>query len=502
MVVPWSIAMREISLLALRRSLLRYGMSVCAVLLAFILRELLQRQIGGPLPPYVTFYPIVMIVAVAGGFRPGLAATLAAMLTTTIWILPPAGRFVADKASDQVGLMLFVFSSILMCLFAELFRRTRLRAAVFEKELALRESEGRYRSLVELSPDAVIVQQDGVIVYANAAALQLYGAESHAELQGKVVMELVPSDDRDAVRQRFQAASTGIQAELRETRVVRLDGSEVLVEATSGKIDWYGRVAVQTMLRNVTERKRAEAALIKSEKLATVGRMSASIAHEINNPLAAAMNTLFIARNASGLPPTVSQYLEIADEELKRISYITRQVLGFYRESGTLARVSVSEIMDSALDLLQSRVKAKHATIQKDYRAELDVTATRGELRQVFSNLLANSLDSIPDHGMIKVRISGGHCLPNGRLGVRVTVADNGLGIRKEIRKSIFEALFTTKDATGTGLGLWVSRQLIEKHGGTVRFRSSVGGERTGTVFSVVLPAEESSQSAASAQAQ
>jgi PAS domain S-box-containing protein len=493
--------MREDSIVALRRSLFQYGLSVCVVLLAFLVRELLQRQIGSALPPYLTFYPIVMIVAVAGGFRSGLVATLTAMLLTTMWILPPVGRFVIDKASDQVGLVLFVFSSVLVCVFAELFRRTRVRAAVYKKELALRESEQRYRSLVELSPEAVVVQQDGVIVYANAAALRIYGAESHAELQGRIVMDLIPADDRETIRKRFEAASSGIQAELRETRVVRLDGSEVIVEATSGGIDWYGKGAVQTILRNVTERKRAEAALIQSEKLATVGRMAASIAHEINNPLAAAMNTLFIARNTPGVPPTVLQYLEVADEELKRISYITRQVLGFYRESGTLTRVPVSEIMDSALDLLQSRIKAKHTTIQKDYRAALDVTATRGELRQVFSNLLANSLDSIPDHGTIRIRVSGGHCLPNGGLGVRVTVGDNGLGIRKDIRKLIFEALFTTKDATGTGLGLWVSRQLIEKHGGLIRFRSSVGGKKTGTVFSVVLPAEEGSQNAASAQA-
>jgi PAS domain S-box-containing protein len=482
--------------------LLRYGISVCAILLAFVVHLAMERHFGIPLSPYLLFYPVMMVVAVVVGFRAGMVVTLVGVLLTMGLPMPSVGLFATEQRADELGLSLFVVAAIVMCAFAELYRKTRVRAAVYEKELALMESERRYRTLVELSPEAVIVHQDGVIVYANAAALRLYGAVPHAGLQGQTLMVLVPPDDRETVRQRLQTVASGLQAELRETRVVRLDGTEVIVEATSGKIEWYGKSAVLTMLRNVTERKRAEAALIQSEKLATVGRMAASIAHEINNPLAAAMNTLYIARNTSGVPPSVLQYLEIADEELKRISYITRQVLGFYRESGTLARVPVSEMMDSALDLLQSRVKAKHTIIQKDYRAALDVTATRGELRQVFSNLLANSLDSIPDHGTIRIRISGGHCLPNGGLGVRVTVADNGLGIRKEIRKSIFEALFTTKDATGTGLGLWVSRQLIEKHGGTIRFRSSVGGEKTGTVFSVLLPAEEASQSVASGQAQ
>ena len=166
---------------------------------------------------------------------------------------------------------------------------------------------------------------------------------------------------------------------MRETNILRMDGKEAAVETSSGVIDWYGKAAVLSILRDITERKRAEAALIQSEKLASVGRMAASIAHEINNPLAAVMNTLYIARNIGGLPEAAMHYMDLAEEELKRISYITRQVLGFYRESGVLTRVPVSEIMDSALDLLQSRIKAKHANIEKDYRAVLEVTTTRGE---------------------------------------------------------------------------------------------------------------------------
>jgi len=118
------------------------------------------------------------------------------------------------------------------------------------------------------------------------------------------------------------------------------------------------------------------------------------------------MNTLYIARNSSGLPPAAMHYMDLAEEELKRISYITRQVLGFYRDSGKLTRVPVSEIIDSALDLLQSRIKAKHTRIDLNYRALLEVTATRGELRQVLSNLLVNSLESIADRGAIKIRVS------------------------------------------------------------------------------------------------
>jgi signal transduction histidine kinase len=247
---------------------------------------------------------------------------------------------------------------------------------------------------------------------------------------------------------------------------------------------------VQSILRDITARKAAEALLIQSEKLASVGRMAASIAHEINNPLAAVMNTVFLARKTPEMPLPAVEYLEIAEEELKRVSHITRQVLGFYRESSALRRVAVDRIMDSAVDLLQSRIRAKRANIETRYRGDLEVKAVGGELRQVLSNLLSNSLECIGECGTVKLRIHGGQCAKSGARMVRITVADNGPGIKEAIRPRIFEALFTTKEETGTGLGLWVSKQIVEKHGGTIRFRSRATGEKTGTVFSVVLNAE------------
>jgi signal transduction histidine kinase len=233
---------------------------------------------------------------------------------------------------------------------------------------------------------------------------------------------------------------------------------------------------------------------MQSEKLASVGRVAATIAHEINNPLAAVMNTLFLARSSEDAPVLVKQYLDIADEELKRVSLITHQALGFYRDSTAPAMVSISAILDSAMDLLQSRIKAKGATIEKQYEPGLQLTAVAGELRQVFSNLLANSLDAIGDNGIIKLRARTSRLPNDGRGHIRITVADNGTGIDRAVRARIFEALFTTKDAIGTGLGLWVSKQIVEKHSGSIRLRSSTQGLRRGTVFSIVLPLESDSR--------
>jgi len=290
-------------------------------------------------------------------------------------------------------------------------------------------------------------------------------------------------------------------APLRELRIVRLGGEVVPVEAVAAGIDWQGQVAVQSILRDITARKAAEAVLIQSEKLATVGRMAASIAHEINNPLAAVMNTVFLARKTPEMPPPAIDYLETAEEELMRVSHITRQVLGFYRESSVLKRVRVDSIMDSAVDLLQSRIRSKQANIERRYRGDMEILAVAGELRQVFSNLLANSVECMETGGTVWLRITECHCPKNGARGVRVSVGDTGPGIRPEIRPRIFEALFTTKGDTGTGLGLWVSKQLVEKHGGTIRYRSRVDGERTGTVFTIVLSASGEERSAREAAA-
>jgi signal transduction histidine kinase len=221
-----------------------------------------------------------------------------------------------------------------------------------------------------------------------------------------------------------------------------------------------------------------------------VGRMAASVAHEINNPLSAVMNALYLARTVAHIPKAARQYLDTADDELQRVSHITRQSLGFYREASLPQRVSVNAIMDSVVALLRGKIKAKDARIEKQYNGDFEVTGVAGELRQVFSNLLANSLDAIPEAGTIRLRVSSSTCVNSGQRRIRITVADNGMGINAATLPCIFEPLFTTKGSTGSGLGLWVSKQIIEKHHGSMRVRSCTHGERRGTALSILLPAE------------
>lgn len=216
--------------------------------------------------------------------------------------------------------------------------------------------------------------------------------------------------------------------------------------------------------------------------------MAATMAHEINNPLAAIVNELFIAQTNAESPETVRRCLEVADGELRRVIQITRQSLGFYRESVTSAEVVVTEVMDSTIDLLKNKFKAKHITVDKRYASFPLITGVTGELRQVFANLLANGIDAVENRGIISVRVRSGS-LRSGIVCVRITIADNGEGIPNSAVPHVFEPFFTTKKSVGTGLGLWVAKQLVEKHGGSIRLRSRTAGLRRGTLFSIVLPA-------------
>jgi PAS domain S-box-containing protein len=356
-------------------------------------------------------------------------------------------------------------------------------------EAALRQSEERYRSLVELSPDAILVYRGHQIEYLNPAAMQLFGVSAAEQLVGKSLFEIFHPDCHELVRQRMDCLRKGQPVPLIEERIVRLDGEVREVAATAAPFADQNETAVQVILRDITEHKRAEQALLQSEKLAAVGRMAATVAHEVNNPLAAIMNALFLARTNRQLPEPVREYLAIVDEEVKRVAQVMQRALGFYREFTAPARVAVSELVGSALHLLQVEIKAKDVRVEQQCPSELAITCVVGEVRQVLCNLLANGLAAVGRGGLIKVRASRSR----GRTGqpcVRITVADNGCGIDRAMRTRIFEPLVTTKNASGTGLGLWVSQQIVARHGGSLRLHSSTKSPRRGTVVSILLPGE------------
>jgi PAS domain S-box-containing protein len=256
--------------------------------------------------------------------------------------------------------------------------------------------------------------------------------------------------------------------------------------ATHG-VRWVGAVVVDT-----TGIKRSEDALRRTEKLAAVGRLSSSIAHEINNPLEAITNLLYLLRQIDELDEQATAYIELASHEVTRMSEIVQQTLRFHRQSTRPAVTNINEILDSVLSLHGGRVRGLQVDVERRYRGDVELFCFSGEMRQLFANLIGNALDAMPSYEgrlIVEVRYSRSWENPSIK-GIRVIVADTGCGMGPAILRRIFEPFFTTKDATGTGLGLWVSAEIIQKHHGRVRVRSRSAQEsvKSGTVFMVFLP--------------
>jgi len=265
------------------------------------------------------------------------------------------------------------------------------------------------------------------------------------------------------------------------------------VRTMPDQVRWAGIIVL-----DASDRKRSEEALRRTEKLAVTGRLAASIAHEINNPLEAVTNLLFLLRNLEDLPEPAQEYLAMTEKEVRRVSEITQQTLRFYRQPTQPARSSMGEILDSVLNLYQSRANALALQVERDYDVDLTLFCFAGEIRQVLANLVGNSIDACGAGGRLLVRARRSHDWKNAEVeGVRIAVADTGSGMDPEVRQHIFEAFFTTKETTGTGLGLWVSREIVLKHHGSMRVRSrsapadsSAANHGTGTVFQIFIPDE------------
>lgn len=274
-----------------------------------------------------------------------------------------------------------------------------------------------------------------------------------------------------------------------EYRTIRPDGRvNWVVVRGAVEYDSVGKpLRMMGMCMDISSRKRTEQALHKTEKLAAAGRLAATIAHEINNPLEAVTNLIYLAK-AQDNSESIRPMLEMADRELQRIGHITRQTLGFYREAGSPVPLEISEILRNVVAIFQNKLDTRGIAAHVEAEKPVYAYGVAGELRQVFANLLSNAVDASPAGSLIRIRIK--------QVGkdAQVSIADAGAGISESARAQIFEPFFTTKKDVGTGLGLWVSKQIVEKHGGSIRFRSRTDVEKSGTIFVVQLSQEESAR--------
>jgi signal transduction histidine kinase len=239
--------------------------------------------------------------------------------------------------------------------------------------------------------------------------------------------------------------------------------------------------------RDITQQKKTEQALRTTERLASVGRMAATVAHEINNPLEAVTNLVYLAKGSAALKD-VQEYLNAIEEELNHISLITKQTLGFYRETIAPTAVRVGEMLNPLIAVLGRRARNKGIEIRPEVRQDPEIYAVAGEIRQLIANLLSNSIDAVDSGGLIRIRIGANRVNELHQTGIRITIADSGRGIPPANKSKLFEPFFTTKKDVGTGLGLWVCTNIVQKHHGSIHVKSNTSPGRSWTVFSVFLP--------------
>lgn len=322
-------------------------------------------------------------------------------------------------------------------------------------------------------------------------AAELFGVSAHLPIsRSDLRTKIVNQDDLVLTPPSLQQAmgEMAYQAEYRvdvsgQQRWISTHGLTVYGDNSDESTGMIGTV------QDVTARKMQEATLRQSEKLAATGRLAATIAHEINNPLEAVTNLIYLCKTDPTVPSPVQRLLETADAELARVSQIAQQTLGFYRDTSRPTEINLTELLSGVADLFSRKLSARNLKFNLELENDLRIFGLLGEVRQVFSNLVVNAIDA-SQQGTIRVRAQPRRC--KGVEGISVLISDQGSGIPKEIRGRMFAPFFTTKQSVGTGLGLWVTRGIIEKSGGSVSFRSRTDPP-TGTVFRVFLPAGDRS---------
>ena len=363
-----------------------------------------------------------------------------------------------------------------------------------EKDAAsLRQSEEWFRVTLSSIGDGVIATDDqGRVSFLNPIAERLTGT-SLEEARGKKIGEVFPifseATNNPIENPVDKVLALGSVVGLANHTVLRhRDGHLLPIEDSAAPItDDSGRlIGVVLVFHDASRERSFQDVLRRTEKLAAAARLAATVSHEINNPLEAIGNLIFLARTNPDASAKVVAHLQLAEQELARVSHITRQTLGFYRESTSPTSVHIPTLVESVLTLYSNKLQVKQIQVQLALDACPPITGLAGEIQQLVSNIISNAIDAVPVSGTLKidaspVKLAGGE-------SIRLKVEDDGPGIAPENLKRIFEPFFTTKKDVGTGLGLWVCKEIAERHGGSVQVESKNGNGANGAIFTVLLP--------------
>jgi PAS domain S-box-containing protein len=354
---------------------------------------------------------------------------------------------------------------------------------------ALAETQKRSAELaafVESSSDAIITTNlNGIITSWNSAASRVFGYSAE-EIIGKSILTLIPEDLKDEETRIIESIRAGQRIEHSETVRLTKDGRLFDASLSISPIkDARGRViGASKILRDISDRKRMEQSLLQAEKIAATGRMAATIAHEINNPLEAITNLLYLLRPKL-TDREALDHLATAEEELGRVAHIARQTLGYYRENTAASSASLSEIARHAVTIYQPRCASAGIEIRTLFNSSRKAVFRRGEIMQVISNLVANAIYAMPAGGLLSISVEDAD---EPTRGIELTISDNGVGIAPNHLPKVFEAFFTTRATFGTGIGLFIAKQFVEGHGGEISIASQTDSKSHGTTVRVFLP--------------
>jgi PAS domain S-box-containing protein len=368
-------------------------------------------------------------------------------------------------------------------------REAAARRSKVAAERALAVSEARFHHLVDAMPLSLLISQSsGRITYANATAERFLGYPAERMLRGEIGLGAVCPDLNASFAELEQRASD----EPLESVCITATGDSVDVLVGIAFLDREelpGQRELAVFIADLSHQKRSEEVLRRTEKLAVAGRLAASIAHEINNPLAAITNCLYLVQQEE-MNDVGRSYLEIAQKELDRVAQITVQTLRFHRQSSRPVSTQTGELIETVLALFESRIRRQNLNISRRFRATQPLFAYEGEVRQVIVNLLGNAIDATGSGGCISIRTANTTDWSSSVPALSITVSDTGSGMTEETVAHLFEPFYSTKGITGTGLGLWVSKEIVDRHHGTIRVRSrrAAPGKSGRSTFRIVLP--------------
>ena len=352
----------------------------------------------------------------------------------------------------------------------------------------LNESRFRLAAIVDSADDAIVSKDlNGIVTSWNEGAHKMFGFAAE-EMIGQSILRIIPEELQYQEAEILRELRAGQRIEHFETIRRKKSGERLEVSVTISPIrNESGTViGASKIARDISERKRMQRLLLQSEKLAATGRMAAAVAHEINNPLESIMNLIYLARQNSEPGCKGHELLIKAEEELERVGHLARQTLGYYKDTSAPTETSIHELIENVLTVYHSKMLSAGIAVDSRFDGLQKICVKRGEILQVISNLIANSIDAMPQGGVLKILTS--KAVNASAKGIRVTIQDSGKGIEQQNLPRLFEPFFTTKGNLGTGLGLWIVKELVDRHGGQVSIASSTKPAESGTTVTVFLP--------------